>query len=294
VEYAYKLKGWDKNWIAAGNRRFVSYSNIKGGNYIFSVKARLPGGNWVEHDMTIPVIVHTAFYTQVWFYLICFLITVSIVYSLFRVRVQQIKKIEKMRMAISSDLHDEVGTTLSSISIFSEMAKQFVDSSSRAETYLQRIGDRSRDSIEKMSDIIWSINPENDSMHQMLIRMKNFVNEVLEAKDINVYWTECNAVGRLKLDMTKRKNFFLIFKEIVTNAAKHSGSNNIHIDLSATDRIIQLSVKDDGIGFYPEKAGRGNGLKNIQHRVALLNGKVTINSGIGLGTAIVLRFDYIV
>jgi ligand-binding sensor domain-containing protein/two-component sensor histidine kinase len=291
IEYAYLLAGLDKNWVAAGNRRFVNYSNLKGGNYSFKVKARLPGGNWVESKFILPVIVSAAFYTQWWFYLLVAVAFVTIVYGLYHYRLQQILRMEKMRMAISSDLHDEVGATLSSISIFSEMAKQSVETSSKAETYLQRIGERSRESIEKMSDIIWSINPENDSLVQMLARMKNYANEILEAKNILVHWMEGENLASLKLTMPQRKNLYLLFKEVINNAAKYSRATNVYIRLHTEHKCIKLSVKDDGTGFDINKVQPGNGIKNIYRRSLLLNGKVAMESNSG-GTSVLLSFSF--
>lgn len=289
VEYAYLLSGLDETWVPAGNRRFVSYSNLKGGDYLFKLRARLPGGEWVESKMALLIIIHPAFYTQWWFYLSIALVFVLIVYGIYRYRLQQIIRMEKMRMAISSDLHDEVGATLSSISIFSEMAKQSVGQPSKAEPYLQRIGERSRESIEKMSDIIWSINPENDGMNQMLERMKNYANEMLEAKNMGVHWVESENISLLKLSMSQRKNLYLLFKEVINNAAKYSGACNVQISLRTDRKSIQLSVEDDGTGFDLKTVTPGNGIKNIQRRAALLNGKAVVASG-AAGTSVSLAF----
>lgn len=292
VEYAYLLQGLDKDWIPAGNRRFVSYSNLKGGAYYFKVKARLPGGSWTESSFALPISVSEAFYTQGWFYFLMALFFASIVYGIYQYHLQQILRLEKIRTAISSDLHDEVGATLSSISIFSEMGRRSVDASSKAGPYLQRIGERSRESIEKMSDIIWSINPENDSLCQILVRMKNYANELLEAKNIAVHWMESENLGALKLSMTKRKNLYLLFKEVVTNAAKYSGAKNMYINLYADHRYIKLFFSDDGVGFDVDTIQAGNGLKNMQRRSASLNGTIRIESAPQTGTSIIFQFKY--
>jgi ligand-binding sensor domain-containing protein/two-component sensor histidine kinase len=291
IEYAYMLEGFDKEWIAAGNRRFVSYANLRGGDYIFRLKARLPGGSWTESKLPLNIQVTTIFYKRWWFIPLCALVLIAILYLLFRYRLQQLIRLEKMRTAISSDLHDEVGATLSSISIFSEMARQNLPNQSKAEPYLQRIGERSRDSIEKMSDIIWSINPAHDSLQEMLSRMKTFVNENVDGKDIAVHWHESDSIANLKLGMLQRKNFYLLFKEAIINAVKYADASNISVQLSATQKKVALEIKDDGKGFNMETVKMGNGIQNIRSRAQQLHGIARIQSVPGEGTTVFVEFE---
>jgi signal transduction histidine kinase/ligand-binding sensor domain-containing protein len=292
IEYAYMLDGFDKDWVHAGNRRFASYANLPGGNYTLKLRARLPGSNWIETSSGLSIFVETPLYKQWWFIPLLFVLALLIAYALFRYRLQQLLRMERLRAAISSDLHDEVGATLSSISIFSEMAKQTLPFASKTEPYLQRIGDRSRDSIEKMSDIIWSINPENDSLQQMLIRMKNFVNETVEGKEVAVHWQESEMIARLKLGMAERKNFYLLFKEAIINAVKYANAKNISVQISIDNKIVSLKVSDDGKGFSFESIKPGNGIKNMKQRALLLNGEATINSSPGKGTTVHVQFRH--
>ena len=290
IQYAYKLEGVDNDWVECGNRRFTSYSNINGGNYTFKIKARMPGGDWVENKNYLSVNVSSPFYSQWWFYLICIIMIALIGYIIFQYRLQQSLRIERMRSNISSDLHDEVGATLTAISIISEMAKKLVSPFSKEGDYLRRIGDRSRDSIEKMSDIIWSINPDNDNIEQMLIRMKNFATEMAEAKEIAVNWTGEGDLTVLHLNMEQRKHFYLLFKEIMNNSIKYADAKKIDIRLTVNGNHICLQVKDDGKGFNMANVSRGNGLKNLHHRAGLLKGSISIKSEEEKGTVVKLEF----
>ena len=293
VEYAYQLEGLEKNWIVSGNRRFVSYANIPAGNYTFKVKCRLPGSQWIENKKSLPVQVQAAFYDQWWFFLIIGLATAFIIYAFFRYRIQQLLKLQRMRSAISSDLHDEVGTSLTSISIFSEMARKTALPLSDEDRYLQRIGDRSRESIEKMSDIIWSINPNSDSLEQMLVRMKNYTTEVAEARDIAIHWEESNGLPHFKLSMEHRKNIYLLYKEAVNNVIKHAGAKNIYILVQSVKNGMTLHIRDDGKGFDTATANSGNGLKNMKRRTASLKGTIDIISEGNNGTSIQLFIPHI-
>jgi ligand-binding sensor domain-containing protein len=292
IEYAYKLEGLDKDWVMAGKRRFASYSNINGGKYFFKVKARRPGEEWVESSTALPIIVTSPFYTQWWFFVLSILILAALVYILFRYRVQQVLQLERMRTTISSDLHDEVGASLTSISIFSEMARKSLTPASKEEQYLQRIGDRSRESIEKMGDIIWSINPDNDSLQQMLVRMKNYATEITEASDVAVHWKESGNLTASRLSMEQRKNIYLLFKEVINNSIKHAAAENIWIELASTSNTINITISDDGKGFNQQSATYGNGIKSMQRRAGALKGKLIINSAPQKGTSVHLNFRY--
>jgi len=291
LEYAFLLEGLDKDWTFAGERRSVTYSKIKGGSYNFRVRVREPGGDWVEAKQSLPVLIQTPFYQQWWFYLLCTALLAAIVYAIFRYRLQQLLKIEKMRTVISGDLHDEIGSSLTSISIFSQMAMKNLSTDSKEEEYLQRIGARSRESIDKMSDIVWTINPDNDSLEQIVVRMKNYSSEISEAKDILVHWNESGKLSHVRMTMEQRKNFYLLFKEVINNAIKHSRAKNIFISLIARSSEIQLRIKDDGIGFAMGDIHAGNGLKNIKRRADTLNGNLEISSLPGTGTDITLKFS---
>jgi len=290
VEYAYMLEGFDRDWIPAGNRRFVSYSHVPGGHYRFRVKARLPGGEWIESAETFSLFVQTPFYKRWWFFVLAALAVITVIYLLFLYRLRQALKVERMRTAISSDLHDEVGASLTSISLYSEMARQSATPEHRRDEFLQRIGERSRESIEKMSDIIWSINPENDSLQQLLSRMKQYASEMAEARNITLNWRQEGNAEVSKLAMVQRKNFYLFFKEAVNNAVRHAQAAIIDIDIDIKGPSIRVTVIDDGKGFDAGITNKGNGLKNMQRRAAELNASLTIDSVKDKGTVVTLEF----
>jgi two-component system, NarL family, sensor histidine kinase UhpB len=156
------------------------------------------------------------------------------------------------------------------------------------ENYLQRIGDQSSRMMEDISDIVWSINPHNDSLKQVIIRMREFSTEILESKSISYHFSEKVSEG-LTLNADKRKNLFLIFKESVNNAAKYSKATHLEINLHQDDHTLVMQVKDNGHGFDETTIKSGNGLRNMRERAKEINGSVTLNSAAETGTAIELR-----
>lgn len=220
--------------------------------------------------------------------LISVIITSILLVNRYRImnRSRRMVEMERMRNAIARDLHDDIGSTLSSINIMSQLALQ---ENGNAGTHLIKIANHSAGMMEKMSDIVWSINPKNDSLEQVVIKMKEFAAEILEPKNIDYTFNIEDNITTLKLDVEKRKNIFLIFKEAVNNAAKYSEGKKLTITLLVQQNTLHLSVKDDGKGFEPPPTIRGNGLKNMADRAHSMNGKMIQESKPGVGTTIQLE-----
>jgi two-component system, NarL family, sensor histidine kinase UhpB len=142
--------------------------------------------------------------------------------------------------------------------------------------------------MEDMGDMVWSINPRNDSMSQVLIHMREFATEIFELKNIEYHFSDSVEQG-LTLDAEKRKNLFLIFKEIINNAAKYSNASHIEINLQQLDRSLVLLIKDNGQGFDEQTTKAGNGLRNIRERAKEVNGAVVLKSILGEGTEVELQ-----
>lgn len=194
-------------------------------------------------------------------------------------------ELERMRNTIARDLHDDIGSALSSINILSQVALS--EKNGNAQIYFQRIGDQSTRMMEDMGDIVWSINPRNDSMDQIITRMREFAIEILESKNVECHFSE-EVEGGLTLDADKRKNLFLIFKESVNNAAKYSDARQIKISLRQQDRALLLSVEDNGRGFDEREIKTGNGLRNMRERANEIKGTITLKSVVGEGTEVAL------
>lgn len=196
-------------------------------------------------------------------------------------------EIERMRNDVARDLHDNIGSTLSSINIISQVALK-ENKPDNFPKHFQRIGEQSLKMMENMSDMVWSINPNNDSMEKMIIRMKEFSAEILEPKNIGYNFKGEEIFNNTLLDVGKRKNLFLIFKEVINNAAKYSEGTFITIILSQVDHHLSLVIHDNGKGFDPLKAQTGNGLHNIQERAKEIGSELVLDTAMGLGTTIKL------
>lgn len=200
---------------------------------------------------------------------------------------RRIIEMEKMRNTIARDLHDDIGSTLTSINVLSKVALEpqedgFVRSS------LQKIKDRSSAIMEKMDDIVWAINPQHDTMEELLSRMKEFAAELLEPANIDYQFEEKGDFTTMKLDVRRRKELYLLFKEAVNNAMKYSGCRTIVIRLEQEHGRLRMEIGDDGIGFDEGQVRGGNGLNNMRERAASMEGRLLIDSAAGRGTRILL------
>lgn len=239
-------------------------------------------------------------------YLFSVLLLATGVYVFVRYKKQsKIRAEEKMlkeRLAISQDLHDNIGSTLSSIAVYSEVAKIRGEKNGQQNMHelLEKISTTSNEMVTEMNDIVWAINPRNDSMEKIIQRMESFAKPLAAVRNMQFDLQYDDAVLLQPLTMDKRKNFYLIFKEAVNNAIKYSGAKLISSNIAINGNSLQLRVTDDGVGFNPEaeiNAGKsslsGNGLHNMQKRAHEMQGKLGIQSGPDDGTTIVLTFPLI-
>jgi two-component sensor histidine kinase len=290
-QYQYKLEGFDDDWINSGNTHVATYTNLDPGTYTFSVKGSNKDGVWNESGTSIQLIIIPPWYMTWWFRTLIVLAVSSVIYYFYRYRLNQALKLHTMRNSIANDLHDEIGSNLSNISIFSEVAQQRKGTASETEPLLQKISEYSQVSMAAMSDIVWMINARNDAFENIVSRMRLLAAEVFEAKNYTLHLHFDEQLNQLSLNMEQRKNFYLIYKEAINNVAKYSACQNVWINLKKENSSIVLTVKDDGIGFTTNNQNQGNGLYNMQKRSEVLKGKLTIDSAVGKGTMIQLIFN---
>jgi signal transduction histidine kinase len=190
---------------------------------------------------------------------------------------------------IARDLHDEVGSTLSSISILGDVTSANLQLE-LGKRRLATISTRAREVMDTMSDIVWSVNPKNDPLGAIGLRMRTFAVETLETKNVSLNFKMPQALEGLQLPMEQRKDFYLIFKEAINNAAKYAQAQHVWITLQKVNAKICLEIRDDGKGFDIQTVKHGNGLRNMQARAERLNGKLDIHSEINQGTCLTLSF----
>ena len=195
-----------------------------------------------------------------------------------------------VRNNIAKDLHDEIGSTLTSIKILSEVSeKNLQKDQARTSGFLQKITEQSAAAQQGISDIVWAVKPENDKLENIVIRMREYVAQTLESKNVHTVINIEEGVLDKTLDMNQRRDLLLVFKEAVNNIAKYANATQVQVKLERINNDLQLQVVDDGGGFDMDKQTSSSGLKNMQARATSLKGMLTIFSKPGKGTAITLR-----
>ena len=288
-QYAYMLTGIDRQWRHAGTQHFAAYTDIRPGHYVFKVRGSNNDGIWNDQPVMIDVIITPPWWQTWWFFALCFVAACAIVYVVYRIRIQQVLKLYKLRSSIAKDLHDDVGSALSSIALLSNISQEAkAKARLEPEQIFSRIGDTSKRMIDLMDDIVWSVNPDNDRFSNMLVRMREYAVEMLESKDIDFSFRVPEEMDELRIPMQMRKDYFLIFKEAVNNLAKYSQCTKAEISIRKENKNIVTLISDNGKGFRLEVLNSGNGLKNMRQRATAIKAKIDIQSIEGHGTTITL------
>ena len=286
IKYEYTLyNGGDTVWNKIEGDPELTFTKITPGNYKLLIRATNGFGDYSSAVTAFGISIIPPFTQTPWFIVMIVVIIAAVLYGIYRYRLQQVKRLQTIRNNIASDLHDDIGSTLNSISIYSEVAKQQATKEIPA---LDLIGINSRKIIESMSDIVWTINPENDSFEKIIVRMRSFAHQLLKAKKIEYTFEADEKLNSITLPMQVRKNFYLVFKEAVTNLVKYSGASRVNISLKEESKTILLKIRDNGTGIPNNPETQGNGLINMKKRAEEINASLNIISLNGEGTGIEL------
>ena len=295
VLYSYQLEKGShvSEWSPPQPIHTVSLVSLSPGSYTLRVKAMTGENLWSEAPAEYSFIINSPYWTTWWFRTLVIAAILIAAYFLYRFRIKQLKKVMAVRMKISRDLHDEIGSTLSGIGIISEMAKQQLESEKPAELKksLEKISTNTGETLGKMSDIIWAINPQNDSFEKIISRLESYAKSIANPLGIQVNIKATEEAKHVNLDMQKRNNIYLICKEAINNAIKYSGAQQLFFVIEKTDHHIHISVKDDGKGFNADQQFEGNGLKNMEARAKEIKANLSIASGNDGGTAVELSLS---
>lgn len=204
----------------------------------------------------------------------------------------RMEALNEERQRIASDLHDDIGASLSSIRIYADAANmQFESKPVEAHNLIQRIRESSAGIMDRMGDIVWSISPRNDGGENLIFRMKSLANQTLGAKGIEPHFKVSEGVSVLSLSLQARKNIYLIYKEAVNNIAKYSGAKEVYVRINLNDSDLIMSIIDNGKGFETNQLTQGNGLHNMNERALHIGGRLEITSQPGSGTEVTLTCE---
>jgi len=282
ITYEYRLRPIDTEWIPT-DLRSARYAGLPAGDYIFEVRARNNDGNWSEQPARLAFTIRPPFYSTWWFRLIlvaAFLGAVAFVYNYYKVNKQV--DLERMRVRIASDLHDDVGASLTEIALQTDFLQAY-SLPDNIKAPLKQIGETSRRIVTTMDDIVWSIDARNDTVGDLTDRMQDYARNTLTPKGITFEFIFENLDTSHSMPVEVRQNVYLIFKEMINNAAKHSKATHIDVRLSNHNNISSLYIKDNGVGLANQQRKTGHGLKNLKLRSDRIHAQIEFIDRDGFG-----------
>ena len=299
--YAYKLEGFDKDWIFSGRNHFARYTNLDPGDYVFRVKGTNNDGVWNESGSSLNITITPPYWKTAWFNVFSMCLFVGVIVLVHRLRVrarvrqslelEQVRRLEaeRVRKKAANDFHDELGHRLTKIGLFTEIVKrQLSNASPEIMRYLDKIIDDSQNLTNDTRDFIWTLDPDKDSLYDVAVHLKEFGDELFDRTGILFTTTGISEdLLSAKLPMETRRHLALIFKEGMNNIVKHSGCRHVTLAISVGDGTLRLLLTDDGKG-YTNVSGSGYGLKSMQQRAEKIQSSIRFDSEPGKGSRIEL------
>lgn len=300
LRYSYKLSGSSDGWSKPSLSRRISFASLQPGRYRFSIRAIGSDGAVSANPATIDFVVMSPVWRRWWFLAIVAFLALVITYTFYRVRLNRFLELERVRTRIATDLHDDIGSGLSRITILSEALMLRPGSIGEAsKEILGQIADTSRTLIDGMSDVIWSIDPRLDNLAELALRIRQSASDVLDPKDIKWDFSVPDDPQKVSLSPELRRHLYLIFREAINNIARHSQCKNAALSISLEGNLLKTEIADDGRGHesgngnYSPSSGRGgHGIENMRSRTRQLNGEFEMKSSADSGTRILIIFPF--
>lgn len=286
ARYSFQLEGLENVWHEHVENTSVLYANLFGGTYHFKVR----NVHFPDKIASVALHIEEAFWQEPWFAPMIAaygLLILGIIVYFFRVyHFRNEIRMQKVRNEIASDLHDDVGTTLSSITFLGELAKSKFDKKPEdIRPILEKIMAESKEMMQTMRGMVWTINPQNDNAEDFFDKVKAFSEAILGSKNMQLTFS-VRGVEDKDLDLEAQRNLFLIFKESVVNIGRHSDATNVKIIVQREKDHLWILIKDNGKGFDRDSGADGNGLRNIKNRAGQIGGDLSVESESGKGTQI--------
>lgn len=276
ILYEYRMSEIDPDWQQT-TARSVKYPSLPPGEYTFQVHARNLNGAWSEELEEVQFRISAPFWMQWWFWILMLAAIIAIIYLFYNYyRARKMIDIERMRVRIASDLHDDVGASLTEIALQSDFL-QAGDADSEFKKSLEQIGRQCRKIVSSLDDIVWSIDARNDTLGDLTDRMQDYVLNTLESKNMSVSYDFEELNMDNKLPVSVKENVYLIFKEAVNNIAKYSNGDEVNIKMQNHNGYFEFKISDNGTtGKGTKKTGQG--LRNMEMRAKRIGANITIES----------------
>lgn len=295
-QYAYRLDGFDEEWNYAGTNRTATYTNLDPGSYLFRVKASNNDGVWSDEEARLTITIVPPFWMTWWFrgaVVVALLAAFGATIRYFELRkirermreLEHQTALERERVRISRDMHDDIGSQLTNISLMSDLASKRTDNPAHMQQTLQDMADSARSIIASFDELVWAVNPRNDTLDSMIDYLGEYAARYIEKTGMQCHIDLPAVETRIPVCSEVRHNLFMVVKEALNNAAKYSGAKNIWVEFRYQDSTLSVGVYDDGHGFRVSEVPRfSNGLAHMRQRMEDIRGGFSLDSTPGEGT----------
>jgi signal transduction histidine kinase len=304
VKFKYQLAGFETEWHEAGAERWARYHSPPPGKYIFRVIAANSDDVWNEHCAELTLELEPFFYQNAWFqwgvgFSGAAALTLMVWFAArrrMRRRLEQLayqREMERDRARIAKDMHDELGAKLTRISYMSELAKQNHSAPGPVTTQMDAIAETSRDLLQSLDEIVWAVNPRNDTLEHLAAYLGHYANEYFQNTTVDCTIAMPPHLPHQAITSEVRHNLYLAFEESLTNVLKHADARRVRIEMRLLPHTFEITIADNGKGLAQPRgkaetggASDANGLRNMRQRLADIGGLCKIEGEPGQGTTI--------
>jgi ligand-binding sensor domain-containing protein/two-component sensor histidine kinase len=272
--FEYKLEGYDRKWQAIGEQNHIRFTGLAPGDYVLRIRATSSKGIPAINQLTIPLLVDQVFYKTWWFMLLMMLGTISLITYIFYVRFQRLKAVSDLRTSIASDIHDNLGSSLTVIAMESEILEE--DATPEQKVLFREIAMSCRNAISSMRDMVWSIDERNASVQNLFDKCNEHAHQLLDLAKIPCHFEIDQRLLNLNLTALDRQELLFIFKEAIVNALKYGDGTGVKITMKKSNNVFLFSVSnqvEETVTFR----NAGLGLRNIRRRAAKIGATVDFN-----------------
>jgi ligand-binding sensor domain-containing protein/anti-sigma regulatory factor (Ser/Thr protein kinase) len=283
----FRLDGFDTTWIKQGNPALIRFSNLPPGTYSLRIMAHSDANIPSLAEKIIHIEIFPPFWKTWWFCLLIIGAVIGLGRMFYQIKLDRIKALQQVRQQIADDLHDDVGTSVTAIGLYSKtLARLSGNSEPNMMHSLERITENAQKIHNAFKDSIWSINPEFDQLSDLISRMKEHLAKLREQHDLVCSFKTTLHNEQLGLNPKVRHNLFLIFKEAVHNSLKYGQNMPVSVEIITTHRHLQLIINDKGPGYDPETISEGNGLFTMRRRADEIKAKLICQTALSQGVTI--------
>ena len=302
LRFRYQMQGLDRDWVEAGERRTAYYHHLAPGRHVFDVLACSADGVWSQQASSLDITVRPYFWETTWFRIPVAVGVLGLLaggarlierrrYKRRLAALETRNAVERERLRISQDMHDDIGSILTQVSQLSDLGQSEDGAQPPARGLFERIGAQARAAVQALDEIVWATNPKNDNLPRFAEYVCRFADEFFEDTGVRCWQEVPTDLPNVPLGAELRHNVFLAVKEAFSNVLKHSRAKEVWLRLALVDSQASLEIEDNGRGFNPQQtAPGGNGLENMKTRLAECGGQAEIISQAGQGAK--LRFSF--